>query len=67
MGNIIKFVVTNKRVMPDSNLESFTFTAKAHYKHNYKAPLPLCFPVYGSGSGSAWICIDFGRLDPDPG
>ncbi len=52
--------------MPDSNLKISTFTAKARYQHNYTAPIPLCFPVFGSGSGSAWIRIDFGRLNPDP-
>jgi hypothetical protein len=52
--------------MPDSNPETSTFTAKAHYQHNYKVPIPFCFPVFGSGYGSAWIRIDFGRLDPDP-
>jgi hypothetical protein len=66
MGKIIKFVVISKRVLPDSNQETSTFTAKARSQHNYKAPIPLCFPVFGSGSGSAWLSIDLGRSDPDP-
>ncbi len=28
--------------------------------------LELCIAIFHC-SGSAWICIDFGRLDPDPG